>query len=208
MTEAGDHALSRLIGKDLLLLLLYAPGKTGEYCEKIEGRTLLQKMVFLFEKEVYKKFRYDQLIEEKDLPNFKAYYYGPFSKQVFDDLDFLIRLGFIEATISNEEVEEGEEDEYQLWEEQTGLEEDLGIEDGLFEFKKEAYTLTKIGRAFVEQELWPQLSENQQQALASFKRNCTEVNLKAILRYVYQRYPETTENSKIKGEVLGNAYPY
>ncbi|AOQ23023.1 hypothetical protein MTAT_29410 [Moorella thermoacetica] len=156
-----------MTGKDLLLLLLYVPGKTGECCEKIEGRTLLQKMVFLFKNEVYEKHGFKQLIEPEDFPDFKPCDSGPFSCEVFDDLDFFTMLGFVDAFDSNEEAEEEEADEYQLWEEQTGLGEDFGVEKGFCEFRKEAYVLTETGRAFVEKELWPRLNECQRQACRS-----------------------------------------
>ncbi|MGB9662854.1 MAG: hypothetical protein ACPL5F_12725 [Moorellaceae bacterium] len=77
----------------------------------------MQKMVFLFEKEVYPKFKQDKLITEEDLPQFIPYDYGPFSKQVYDDLEFLIDLGFVETEATSEQVERGEEAEYWLWEE-------------------------------------------------------------------------------------------
>lgn len=194
--------MSKITGKDLILLLLYVPGKTGEYGEKIEGRTRLQKMVFLFEKEVYPKFKQDKLITEEDLPRFIPYDYGPFSKQVYDDLEFLIGLGFVEAIPTSEQVEQGEEAEYWLWEESTGLEDGPALDGGIVVFEKQAYVLSKIGRDFVEKKLWPLLSENQKQALARLKLNCTKASLRTILRYVYEKYPETAKNSKIKDEIL------
>jgi uncharacterized protein YwgA len=140
--QGGEEPLSKITGKDLILLLLYAPGKTGEYAEKIEGRTRLQKMVFLFEKEVYPKFKQNKLITEEDLPRFIPYDYGPFSKQVYDDLEFLIGLGFVETEATSEQVEQGEEAEYWLWEEMTGLEDGSALDGGIV-FEKKAYVLSK-----------------------------------------------------------------
>lgn len=185
-----------MTGKDLLLLLLYVPGKTDERCEKIEGQTLMQKMVFLFKNEVYEKYGFKQLIEPKDFPDFKPCGSGPFSREVFDGLAFFTMLGFVDAFDSNEEVEEEEAGEYQLWVEHMGLGEDFGVENGFCEFQKEAYALTETGRAFVEKELWPRLNGRQRQALAVFKRNCTEAGLGPVLRYLRRRYPETFLNCK------------
>jgi hypothetical protein len=180
-----------MTGKDLLLLLLYVPGKTNECCEKIERQSLLQKMVFLLKNEVYEKYGFKKLIEPKDFPDFKPYGSGPFSREVFDDLAFFTMLGFVDAFDSDEEAEEEEAAEYQLWVEQTGLGEDFGVEKGFCEFQKEAYALTETGRAFVENELWPRLNERQRQALTVFKRNCTEAGLGPVLRYLRRRYPDT-----------------
>ena len=42
--------------KDILLLLLYSPGKTGKFNEPIVGKTRLIKMLFLFKKEALSHF--------------------------------------------------------------------------------------------------------------------------------------------------------
>ncbi|MGB9847248.1 MAG: hypothetical protein ACPLRH_07065, partial [Desulfotomaculales bacterium] len=90
-----------ITGKDLILLLLYVPGKTGEYAERIEGATRLQKMVYLYEKEVYPRVGWNRLAEE-DLPGFIPYDFGPFSREVFDDLEFLAGIGFVDVEPSGE----------------------------------------------------------------------------------------------------------
>ena len=80
-----------LNGKDLLLTLLYLPGKTNQINEKIIGRTRITKMIFLFEKELYKNF---DNIKEDNLPDFFAYDYGPFSKELLDDIRFFKMIGY------------------------------------------------------------------------------------------------------------------
>ena len=79
--------------KDFLMLLLYAKGHKKQF-EPIRGRTRIMKMVFLFDKEVRKKFNLDKVIPNNVLPDFTPYDYGPFSSKVFDDLEFLVELGF------------------------------------------------------------------------------------------------------------------
>ncbi|RKL61624.1 hypothetical protein DXT63_15615 [Thermoanaerobacteraceae bacterium SP2] len=198
----------KITGKDLILLLLYAPGRTGEYNEKIEGRTRLQKMVFLFEKEVYPNFKKDALISEEDLPKFESYHYGPFSKQVFDDIEFLIGLGFVEVISSDEQIDMGEQEEYKQWLEETGIEENWGSDNDIVIFEKQAFILSDIGKKFVEEKLWPALSDNQKNAIAGLKLNCTEANLNSILHYVYKKYPDFTTKSRIRDEILGNVLQY
>ena len=79
--------------KDLLLSFLYSPGVSEEYNEAITGRTKLTKMMFLFEKQIYKQFFKDSI--DIDLPDFEPYYFGPFSKQLFEDLSFFESIGMI-----------------------------------------------------------------------------------------------------------------
>ncbi|KFI37033.1 hypothetical protein HX99_03730 [Peptococcaceae bacterium SCADC1_2_3] len=194
--------MSKLTCKDLLLLLLYVPGHTSNICEPIHGRTRLMKMVFLFEKELYHKFRYDQVIQESDLPDFKPHNFGPFSKEVFDNLEFLINLGFIESSNSNQEAHEDEAQEYYWWKDDAGIFEDL-YEDPLFEkYNEESFALSPLGKRFVEENVIKELSENQLNALEMFKSNCTKVELSILLKYVYKKYHEYTSQSRIKQKVL------
>ena len=73
-------------GKDLLLAFLYSPGVSPQNNEPIVGRTKLTKMMFLFEKQIYPRFFEDTI--QIELPVFEPYYFGPFSKQLFEDLSF------------------------------------------------------------------------------------------------------------------------
>ncbi|MEW6276632.1 MAG: hypothetical protein AB1556_16175 [Bacillota bacterium] len=194
--------MTKLNNKDLLLLLLYVPGHTGGVCEPIHGRTRLMKMVFLFEKELYSKFRYDQVIDQNDLPDFEPHHYGPFSKEVFDDLEFLINLGFVETSNSNQETLESEAKEYSWWKDDAGIFEDLYEDSLLEEYKEESFALTSLGKGFVEDNLLKELSENQLNALEIFKSNCTKVELGVLLKYVYTKYGDYITKSKIKEKVL------
>lgn len=182
--------MAKLNNKDLLLLLLYVRGHTGSVCEPIHGRTRLMKMVFLFEKELYSKFRYDQVIDQNDLPDFEPHHYGPFSREVFDDLEFLINLGFVESSNSNQETLESEAEEYSWWKDDAGIFEDLYEDSLLEEYKEESFALTSLGKGFVEDTLLKQLSDNQLNALEIFKSNCTKVDLGVLLKYVYTKYED------------------
>ena len=68
---------------DVLLLLLYVPGKTGQPNESIFGRTRLQKEIFL----VQRKLR--ELYQIKGLYYYRPYFHGPFSREVYNDFDWL-----------------------------------------------------------------------------------------------------------------------
>jgi uncharacterized protein YwgA len=70
---------------DLELLILGLKNSSGEV---IEGRTKLQKMVFLLEKMHGISFSY----------HFTPYFYGPYSSDLQTDVDYLVSLGLVTET--------------------------------------------------------------------------------------------------------------
>jgi uncharacterized protein YwgA len=155
------------------------------------------KMVFLFNKEIRRQLNLNKKIPDSAMPNFTPYYYGPYSSNVFEDLEFLVEMGFVEAISADDEDKLSEEvGEYEYWQAQT----DSDQEDG--EQPQELFQLTELGREFVEKELVINLSTEQQKALDEFKHRCTAADLRALLRYVYTKYPDMTKESKIRDEVL------
>lgn len=189
---------TKLNGKDLVLLLLYVKGFKDELCEPIEGRTRITKVVFLFEKEVWPKFQFDRLLAEKDMPDFKAFHFGPFSSQVYTDIEFLVNLGFI--TVQNSTVLEPTEEEaleVQWWRQEVA-----DVEEDPSTYTPESFRLTNVGRSFVEKKLFHVLSSNQLTALELLKKECTGISLRRLLRYVYTNYENMASNSQIRDEIL------
>src|SRR5262249_48103340 len=94
--------------KDLIMLLLYAPGVSGKPCDPIVGQTRLMKMVFLFQQELFKKFSFAEAIDKKAFPDFEPFDYGPYAGQVYADLEFLVNYQFVvvEGALSSEASEE------------------------------------------------------------------------------------------------------
>lgn len=191
----------KLSGKHILLLLLYSPGKTDKLCEPVNGRTRIIKMMFLFKEQIEKNFFKDSNIELISFPEFFPWNYGPFSKDVYNDIEFFINNGFIEDIQLRKEMSEIEQDEYENW-----------AEDYLFENEKELLTniqneesfrLSQRGIDFVEQKLYNHLSANQKEILRNFKKSINEFSLDAILRYTYLKFPEYKTKSKIKEKVVG-----
>jgi uncharacterized protein YwgA len=180
--------------KDLLVLLFYAKGKTGQVCEPIIGRTRLMKMVFLFEKEIRHKLNLDKVIPEEVLPDFVAYDYGPFSEQVYNDLEFLVNMEFVNVTSLDDELLPDEEEEYGYWQ---------AISDNEDKPFREQFSLSPLGKKFVEEKLKSKLSDNQWNVLNEFKKRCTSTSLRYLLKYVYTRYPDKTKKSKIRDQLLG-----
>lgn len=187
--------------KDILLLLIYSPGKNEESNEPIVGRTRLVKMLFLFKEEVLSHFKKGTSITEDNFYEFFAWNFGPFSRQVYDDVTFFILRDFVKSSLINKEriMESVEEEKSwrELWENEGDAYDDS---DDYFE---EEFTLTEKGRSFVVG-LYNSLSEQQQILLREFKKKTSNAPLRAILKYTYERYPEMTSNSIIKENIVGN----
>lgn len=191
---------NQLSSKDLLLALLYSPGVESKHNEPIVGRTKLTKMIYLFEKEIYPQFFNDIDIS---LPQFEPYYYGPFSRQLFDDLRFFLSIGFIEtedtlvpiSTAEKYEISlDKEDDDDDCWDCVS-----LGEEGANVELK---YYLSDIGKQYVQENIWDIFSETQRINLAKYKSKINSISLDSLLNYVYNKYPEDAAKSKIAGRYL------
>ena len=180
--------------KDLIMLLLYAKGHKGVEGEAVVGRTRLMKMIFLFDKEIRKQFNLGNNIADEAFPDFRPYDYGPFSDQVYAELEFLVDMGFVKAKSGDLEEDAPEEAlEYEYWQTNSNVDDGSGVSQGI-----EQLELTDVGSSFVKDELIKGISKDQWQIIEKFKARCTGMPLKALLRYVYAKYPETTTKSKIK----------
>lgn len=184
--------------KDILLLLLYSPGKTGKPNEPIVGRTRLIKMLFLFKKEALAHFSRGTEISDENFYEFFAWNFGPFSSQVYDDLMFFTLRGFIEPSAAPQESLPESEEEWAKWMDESGANETAEPFDP---YEEETFRLTETGMAFTKQ-IYDSLSQSQQKLLHQFKSRLSAAPLRAILRYVYKTYPEDSSNSLLKEEVF------
>lgn len=181
--------------KDILLLLLFAPGVNNEVNDSIVGRTKLVKAIFLFKKEVWKAFKKDIELTDENMYEFFAWNYGPFSKQIYDDINFFLLRNFIEVTSVDGDMILEEAAEWDYWLKSTGSNDEVN------EFNEEAISLTELGKKFTSQ-LYESLEANQKNLLSEFKKRIQTIQLRALLRYVYSNYPEETTKSQIKEQIL------
>ncbi len=192
-----------ITSKDLLLCFLYSPGINSVNNEPIIGRTKLTKMMYLFEKEILSSFFKDNITIT--LPAFEPYYFGPFSKQLFEDLSFFQSIGMIVAEETNiplsfaDKVEsdnafDGSDD---IWD-------DACFEDNA-ECYESSYYLSEGGKKYVENNVWDCFTKTQKDKLKAFKAQINRISLDALLRYVYTKYPEDAKNSKIADKYLNKA---
>jgi len=193
-----------LTGKDILLLLLYLPGKTGKNNEPISGRTRLTKMIYIFEKEI--KDSFDNL-DKSSMPEFFAYNYGPFSRELFDDLQFFINIGFIKEAEVDIELDNTKLNEEDYYEYKYNISEEIGfgeIDEETVE--KEAslysYNLKEKGSKYVKDNIINNITDEQRDKLIRFKKKVNSLSLDSLISYVYNKYPEDTEKSKIRNNYV------
>lgn len=176
--------------KDAVLLLLYAPGSSGELCEPIRGRTRFMKLVFLLQRayDFAKRVGIDKYYQ------FEPFRYGPFSKDLYDDISFLENLGYIETRMTGDpSIAELSED--QRITEEWHIEDDTGDETEA-EFQQEEFRLTEKGRKFAIG-LFDSLSHQERQALSETKTQYGALPLASLLRFVYRKYPETASRTEL-----------
>lgn len=186
----------KLLGSDYLLLLLYLNDK-----EPIKGAVRLTKMMFLFNEQIAPALKKEGLDNEK-LPNFIAYNYGPFSKDIYEQIELFSSIDFIQVQDLFEAEEMSNVDnivEKEFIDECYEDEEETKSESNFWE-----YRITELGSGFVEDELLPKITDKQKNLMEQYKKKITEMPIKQLLYYVYTRYPEYTEKSMIKDEVLNN----
>lgn len=149
----------------LPLAFMYAHRK-----EPIQGRTRLQKMIFLLQKE----FEEDEGgLPISDKYSFTPYDYGPFSQPLYADLDEL----------------RGENDAGEGFIDERSETFDKGK-------VKYQYVLTPTGKSFVEEELAD--DETFQKILTKaegIKEEFNHLPLQQVIDRVYSEYPEYAENS-------------
>lgn len=192
---------NKFTGKHILLLILYSPGKTDKINEGLIGRTRIIKMMFLFSKEIKKNFTKDSKVEIVSFPEFYAWDYGPFSKDVYNDIEFFINNDFVNSKYIDEQLLDFEFQEYEKW-----------IDDFSFDYEKElllsnpcneCFSLTDKGAKFVEKNIYSNLSNNQKEIIKYFKKTITTTSINGILRYTYLKYPEYSIKSKVKERIIG-----
>ena len=180
--------------RDILLLLLYSPGRSEEFNQPIAGRTKLVKMLFLFMEEALKDFRRGTEITKENFYTFFPWDFGPFSSEIYDDLQFFELRNFICTDVSDEETIPESAAEWTLWLSSSNPDSE---NDHYSEYREEKFWLTEKGCHFVRSNLYSDLKNSQTKLLKEFRSRIESVPLRALLKYVYERYPSQTTKSRI-----------
>lgn len=144
------------------------------YADEIEGVTKLQKLLFLIEKETEFFTEYESEVAFE----FAPYKMGPFSKHVYEELEFLLSLDAIEG----EELSESNHT--------------LDTPD----LTEKRFTLTKKGEK-IATEVVSQLETEYRNELDQVVREYNSLPLQELIEYVYDQYPSYAAESEIIDEM-------
>jgi hypothetical protein len=180
-------------GMDMLLLLLYAKGATEKVNEPIQGITRLEKLIFLLNQiDIFHKYFSDY--------NFEPYDFGPFSSELYDDIEILKDENLVETNKISTEYFVEISDAEKAMEEQRDFKENIIESDEKQE--TEIYELSENGKK-VANILFNELSSREKNLLEEIKKEFNSISLFQLIRYVYLKYPESTAYSKIREKILG-----
>jgi uncharacterized protein len=170
---------------DAIVLLLGAPGGK-ERAGYLEGVTRLEKLIFLLERETPVR---EWMTEKAD---FRSYRFGPFSSKIYEAADTLAAAGMIKDSAKKaDDVED-------RWESMTAL---IDKED-VDPYTARTFELTERGTKYYNI-LVGELPDNAEHVLGEFKSKFGRLPLRQLVRYVYERYPQFTDQSEIRDEILG-----
>jgi hypothetical protein len=174
---------------DLMLALLYAPGKTRVVGESIEGITRLQKFLFLLQQGKGPK----TLVAQAKEYIYRPFKMGPFSEGVREDLQILQSAGLLRT----------EKLEYLLTDDaDKSLDElDRPVRPNPRRVESSRFILTEDGMR-AGRDLWAGMPSHERDGLAEFKKFFNALTLRQLLIFVYEKYPEYAVASEIK-EQLG-----
>lgn len=163
---------------DALFLLFY-------YAREVRGITKVQKLLFLMEEESSFGEKYRPQITL----NFKGYKMGPFSPDVYDEVEFLLNLGALEK----EPFETRGMDAYEI--------EKFDWEEGSEGLSGKLFKITDKGDMIAE-DLVATLDEDDAAQLREMIEHYNSMTLMELLEYVYKNYENMTTESEIKNQVL------
>lgn len=167
---------------DLIVLLLGGGGtKTPG---RIDGITRLEKLAFLLERET----EIGSWLTER--PDFRSHRFGPFSSKIYQAVEMLAAAGLILDSATSSP------DPQDAWESVNV------VLDESDPYTNRTFVLTDRGWQYYRA-LLDDLPSETPQVIADFKKRFGTVSLRQLVRYVYERYPEFTDKSEIRGQILG-----
>ena len=151
---------------DLLLLLLYSKGKSGSNNEPIVGITRLMKLLFLLNKE-----------QNLNQFSFEPYKMGPFSGDVYPELDFLQNFPspekpFVEVKNNNDSTSGVTPESLKMVDDAQESDAYLNLEN-----VNKTFYLSDLGIK-VADEIWKSIGEENQSKIEKIKSQYGSLTLK------------------------------
>lgn len=169
---------------------------------EIVGTTRFQKLIFLTQ------FGKDK-ISDKDLFNFEAYKFGPVSAKLYDDLEFLSNIGYIEKSNERGDIIENSIDNI----ENLNFDQLINEKDKVITVEEVddrggsttsddnvVYRITKKGLKYLDENKVLQNPETSK--ILGIKNKFQKWTLRELLQYIYTKYPNFATESEIKNKIL------
>jgi hypothetical protein len=172
-----------LIGSDLVLLMLAAPGQGKSASGRVDGVTRLEKLLYLASRESDLPARVEEPLR------FVPYNFGPFSKGVYEAVELLEEMQ--PPLVREVRVADGET---------IDNETEAGLGTGRTEYVERRFLLTDEGRLVAD--LLARQHPEAMKLMAAIKGRYGGLTLNQLVNYVYNRYPEDTVNSLIRDRHL------
>ena len=164
--------------EDVLLLLLFS--LSGEKAkEPVASITRIEKMMYLLQEET----EFSGKLQDKF--EYRPWKFGPFSKEIYESLDFLFSLDLLDIEVRElpNYPEYAERDELKL----IGMEEEEPVIEKVFSLTDRGGMVAEKLRDSISKKVWAEFTK--------LKRRFEGVPLTALIQYVYREYPETTTES-------------
>ena len=180
----------KLLDSKSLLLCMIAIQK-DDISGELGGITRLQKLIFLLEKE--------HGIKSKDNRfEFTAYKAGPYSSNLYDDLEFLENIGYLESEIVGDAVwEEVIEIDILNFEDLISTENNEGVSFS-DSYVERSFKLTDKGKEKVKKLMEDQSYSTIFKSIRRIKSKYGNYSLNDILYYIYSKYPDN--GNKIRNQ--------
>lgn len=179
---AGGSRVRVIETDDMIVLLLGAPGGS-EAPGHLDGVTRLEKLVFLLEHETPAR------TWATEVADFRSHRFGPFSAKIYQAVD---SLWAYELLKDSARVSDNTEDR---WEAVNVVGNELDP------YTTRTFELTERGFRYYAA-LIAELPDDAEAILTRFKERFANLPLRQLVRYVYERYPEFTDKSEIRDQVL------
>ena len=174
---------------DLLLMLLYSKGSTGNFNEPVRGVTRLMKLLFLI----------NEQIKNPEKFNFEPYKMGPYSSDVYSAISFFNTFPSSgDPIIKIEKSADSAPDSDSVKFIMEALDDESSLEDGFGNNAK--FYLTERGEKLARL-VWTQANSDQQRIVESIKTKFAALPLRELLRYVYDSFPSMTTKSTILNSI-------
>lgn len=183
------------ISRRHLVLMLIGLDEDGSIGDSVGGITRLQKLLYLLEKEGH-------LTPSGDGFDFSAYKAGPYSSKLYDDLEFLENLDFLESEVEAETTDaETAEVDLLDFDELMGTDDDEGPASA-DAYEERRFQVTEKGMGHIESMLSSGDYEPIAEGIRKIKSKYGHHSLNDLLYHVYTKYPDMTTESEIKDKVL------